>query len=265
MEKTINIVTSANLWVSIGIFIAGIVVTKLMKKYVNMHLQKDEVYGKKETNIRFIANVIKYVIAVFTVILILQVNGINVGSLVAGLGIVGIIVGFALQDILKDLIMGTNIVWDNFFAVGDVIKYKNIEGEVIYFNVKVTRIKEITTGNIMTISSRNISEITVLSNRKDMLIPAPYSEPAEKMRRICEEICSRVEEHVSIDRCRFLGTDEFADSYINYRITLECPPQFKYAAKRIVLETVQDVYAENDIEIPYPQMDIHLDRIDTME
>ena len=54
----------------------------------------------------------------------------------AGLGILGVIFGLAIQDWLKDIIRGSSILSDNYFAVGDVVKYKDIEGKVLVIEIK---------------------------------------------------------------------------------------------------------------------------------
>ena len=80
--------------------------------------------------LRVALNVLRYLLLLVTILLILQINGINVTSLVAGLGIVSAVVGLALQDILKDVIMGLHILSGRFFSVGDAVRYGIMEGIV---------------------------------------------------------------------------------------------------------------------------------------
>lgn len=249
---------SPNFFISIIIIAVCILSWMLVKKCAKRFLKRDSIYGKKETNLRYTVNLFKYIIFIFGIVVVLQLNGINVTSLVTGLGIAGIIVGFALQDILKDLIMGTTIVWDEFFSVGDVIRYGNIEGKVIRFNIKVTTIKDINTGSIFTVSNRNISEIEIISDWFDIDIPSPYEEPAEKMREIIKTICRKIEGVDEVEKCEFLGTNEFADSSIYYRIRLHCPIEKRNPFRRQALGIVQDIYEENNISIPFPQVDVHM-------
>lgn len=258
MESFKAFLLSPKFFLSVITIVICFVVWFLIKRFTRRLLKKDSVYGKRETNVRYTVNLFKYLIFIFGVVVVLQLNGINVTSLVAGLGIAGIIVGFALQDILKDLIMGTTIVWDEFFSVGDVIRYGDIEGKVIRFNMKVTTIKDINTGSIFTVSNRNISEIEIISDWFDMDLPSPYEEPAEKMRDVMKLICCKIEKLDDITSCEFLGTNEFADSSINYRIRLHCSPEIRNAIRRKALSVVQDIYQENKISIPFPQIDIHM-------
>ena len=101
----------------------------------------------------------------------MQINGINVTSLVAGLGILSAIVGLALQDVIKDIVTGLRIVSEHYFGVGDVIMYEDIEGEVIELSIRSTTIRNINNDEITTISNRLFSKATTSINfGKKMII-----------------------------------------------------------------------------------------------
>lgn len=257
MNDLYKLLFSPRLWLSFCVLIVSICVWFFIRKFVRNYLKKNEICGKQETNIRFSVIIVKYLIAVFAIITVLQINGINVSSLAAGLGIAGIIIGFAIQDILKDLIMGTNIVWDEFFSVGDVVRYGNIEGKIIHFNIKVTKIADINTGNIFTVSNRNVSEIEIISDWLDIKIPAAYEVKPSKMREVCEDIRYKSENIQEVTSCEFLGTDEFAENSVYYKVRIHCKPELKNVVRRKALGIIQDVYEKNDLVFPYSQ-NIHI-------
>ena len=103
---------------------------------------------KGKTYYRLIKSLIRYVFILVTILILLQVNGINVSSMLAGVGIVSVIIGFAIQDALKDIVKGFDIVADSYYNVGDVIRYKDYEGKVLLIGVKTTKIEELKTSNI---------------------------------------------------------------------------------------------------------------------
>ena len=207
-------------------------------------------------------SVAKYVVYLVALITVLEVNGVNVSGLVTGLGVMSIIVGFALQDVLKDFVMGNNIMLDHFFSVGDTVKYGEVIGKVISFNIRVTRIRDIYTNDVLTVSNRNISEMTVLSNDFYVAIPAPYTEPAEKMRKIIRGICEKAAGQGGIEQCEFLGTNEFESSSISYLVKMVCAPDTHRASRRCLLGIVQDEYSRESIQIPFDQLDVHIDSPD---
>ena len=136
MEELEKYLLSFKPWVSIAVLIAGIVIWKLIKHFTKGKIRDHKRIKIKEGSIQIAVNITKYIIALLVIIMILQINGVNVSAMATGLGIAGVMVGFALQDLLKDLIMGAGIVWDEFFTVGDYVKYKQYEGVVHQFNLK---------------------------------------------------------------------------------------------------------------------------------
>lgn len=260
LEKFIGYLISWKFAGSVIVVALTILIIVLLGKFKKIYIGRDSVDGKKETNARFIFSVARYVVYLLAFITILQINGVNVSALITGLGIVGIVVGFALQDVLKDFVMGNHIMLDHFFVVGDVVKYQNITGKIISFNIKVTRIMDIDTGNLITVCNRNISEMTILADWNEIGIPAPYSEPAERMRKIMEEICRTAEREEKVKGCEFLGTNNFGESSIEYLIRVHCPPDRFKPIRRKILDITQDVYAREGISIPYNQLDVHMDK-----
>ena len=262
MDKIINYLKGPNLYISLALFAIGMILSELLVKYSVKLVKKTELDGRKAANIHVLVTVIKYIIYIFVIMTVLQIHGVNVTSLIAGLGIVSIVVGFALQDILKDLIMGCSLAFDSFFSIGVVIRYNDITGEVVYFNIKVTKLRDLDTGNIVTISNRNISEVQKISDWFLMSVPGNYEVDVQKMREICKEICRESEKAESVEKCTFLGTGAFLDSSINYTLKVNAEPKDRYDAKRVVNGTIQDVYKRHHISVPYPQMDVHFDRPD---
>ena len=82
---------------------------------------KNNVSNKSKTYFKLMISIIRYVFIIVTILVILQINGINVSSMLAGLGILSVIIGLAVQDALKDIIRGASILSDNYFQVGDIV------------------------------------------------------------------------------------------------------------------------------------------------
>ena len=202
-------------------------------------------------------SIIRYIFIIVTVLIILQINGVNVGSVLAGVGILGVVLGLAIQDWLKDIIRGSSILSDNYFSVGDIVKYKNIEGKVLLIGLKTTKIQDLMTSNIVSIANRNIEEIEVVSNFVYVRIPMPYEISIEKAEKAINDIIEMVKQNNNVNECRYLGVTELADSSIQYLIEINCNQQFKLQVKRDALRTILLGLANNKIEVPYKQIDIH--------
>lgn len=166
------------------VIVVAFVLWKIIRKYIKKSLDKtEEDEGKKQTIIRLTAAAIRDVIILFVIVIVLQIYGVNVTSMVAGLGVIGIVVGLALQDIMKDFIMGFNILWSNFYSIGDVIQYQDVVGTVVHFDIKITKIEDLNTGNLVTVSNRNITQIQKISDWQDIFVSFAYGVPLTVMGR----------------------------------------------------------------------------------
>lgn len=120
--------------------VIAVIILKIKDKIFNKAIKKIEANKKMHTKRNNIhktnKNIINYLIIIVAILFILQLFGVNVSSIIAGLGVASVIAGLALQDALKDIIMGFNIIVDNYYSVGDVIKIGDFEGKVIELGVK---------------------------------------------------------------------------------------------------------------------------------
>lgn len=188
---------------------------------------------------------------------VLQINGVNVTSMVAGLGIAGAIIGLAFQDFLKDIIMGAHIVTDDFFKVGDAISYDGVNGIVTAFNLRSTKIRSFDDDTVMTISNRNISEIKKIPDLILLNVPLSYDADFRKVHEVLTEAAARIARLEKAKDCQFKGTQSFDDSAITYRLNLWCSPADKWEVWRAAHKILQEVLEENDLQVPYQQIDIH--------
>ena len=261
MWEQITKFISKEIIISIVIAIVAIVVYFILKKFIRKIIEKHEnnknVSRKKKTYIKLFSNILKYLILIIAVLAILQVNGVNVSSLVAGLGVASVIVGLALQDAFKDIIMGINIIIDDYFSVGDVLKIDNIEGKVIRVGLKTTKLKDVNTEDEIIIANRQILEALKLSNQLDIDIPLPYEKKVVDMEEIIKTIMSKIETLEHVTSVEYRGIKEFGDSAIYYKIRMYCKPEFKAQTKRDANRIIKLELDTNNIDIPYMQIDLH--------
>ena len=246
--------------ISLVIAILAFSLWQAIRKVYRMTAQTAGVKGERATLIRVCVDCTRFFLLAGTILLILQVNGVNVSSVFAGLGILSAVVGLALQDMLKDIIMGVHIMTDHFFSVGDVVRYQNIEGVVIGFTTRTTTIRSIYDQTITTICNRNISEITRMqpSALVDIDIPLSYAEDPRKVHSVLRVICARIDRLDGIDQCVYKGAQKFEESAVLYKVRFFCPPETKPDRTRDALREIQNGLAEADIQIPYRQCDVHI-------
>ena len=261
MEKILSNINNNKFYVSAIIAIIGIIVYEIIKRTINKILERDKKRNKLDkkgrTVVKLFTNVIKYVIVAIVGVLILQVYGVNVNSLVAGLGLVSVVVGLAIQDPLKDIITGVNIITDDYFSLGDVIKIDEIEGKVVQLGVRTTKIKDIANGNILVLANRNISKVLKISEELYIDIPLSYEDEIEIIAKILNKVCNNIQKQEEVFEAKYLGIGNFCDSAINYKLQIKCRPESKLTIRRNVYNMVKSELDKNGISIPYPQLTIH--------
>ena len=213
--------------------------------------------GKRSSVAQVLYDTAKYSILFGTMLTVLQINHVDVSSMVAGLGIASAIVGLALQDVLKDSIMGIHMMADHFFEVGDVVRYGEFEGIVVSFNINTTKLQSIYDRSIMTICNRNISQIVKLSNWMDIDLNLAYEEKPEKVHATLSKICEKISRVDGIEDCIYKGTQSFEESAVIYKLRLICPPENRPELHRAAMRLIQEELERANIRIPYRQLDIH--------
>lgn len=232
------------------------------KKVTKKIFQKDnkKIHDKKhKTVIGLINSIIRFFIWAIALLVILDVFGFDTKSLLASLGIIGLVIGLALQDVLKDLVAGISIIFDNQYAIGDIIEINNFKGEVIELSLRLTKIKSYT-GEVKMISNRNITEVINYSKAINLSlidIPVSYDSNIEKVKIVLDNLCFELRKKYSLKDVVCVGVQELADSAIVFRITASSKKMDKYEVERLIRKEVVLELEKNNIEIPYQQVVIH--------
>ena len=212
---------------------------------------------KSKTYLKLVRSVIRYIFIIVTALIVLQINGIDVSSMLTGVGIASVIIGFAVQDALKDIIKGFDIISDSYYRVGDVIKYGEIEGKVLVVGLKTTKVEDVRTFNIVSIANRNIEQVEVVSNLINIDVPMPYEMKIEESEKVIDKILEKINKLENIIKCEYRGVNELADSSIKYQIKVYCKPIHKVQMKRDALRCIMLGLEENNVQVPYNQIDVH--------
>ena len=209
---------------------------------------------------KLINSILKYLIIIFCILGILEVFGINTAGAITSLGVVGVVAGLALQDTLKDILAGFSIIFENKYAIGDIITVGNFKGKVINLGLKSTKIQS-NTGEIKIVSNSSITEV-INHNLDDSFefvdIPVSYDASIDKVEEILLNICEKLEaENEDLIETQLLGLEAFDSSSINFRVMLKTKTMKQYIVKREFLKQVKLEFDKEKIEIPYNQVVVH--------
>jgi len=188
--------------------------------------------------------------------------GFEVGPLLAGLGVVGFIVGFALQDTLSNFAAGIMILVYRPFDVGDVIEAGGVAGKVDHMSLVSTMI--LTFDNQRLVVPNNKIWGDVIRNktaektrRVDMVFPISYSDDVERAERVLGDIL-KSHELVLDDPEPMLKLHELDDSGVNFVVRPWVKTEDYWTVYWDVTRRVHARFAEEGLTIPFPQRDLHI-------
>lgn len=179
------------------------VVKLAVEHYRELHAQDDP--NSARVPVRFVGIVVRSLMWIIAFSLVLQTIGFDVTSLVAGLGISGIVVALAAQNIVSDLFASLMIVVDKPFVVGDVISLDGMTGRVETIGIKTTRLRSLD-GELLLISNQDLLKsrlrnfMNIVERRSVFKIGVEYATPPEQLERVPDMVRAIVE---SVPRARF--------------------------------------------------------------
>ena len=209
---------------------------------------------KRKTYLRMLRSIICAAIVVIVILIVLQLFGVNVSSMLAGVGIASIIIGFALQDAMKDIFRGLEIVSDNYYDIGDFIKYGDNVGEVLSINLRTTKIQDMNSMNIVSIANRNINQVEIVSEYIYLPVPLPYEIKPKAAELIMAEIANNVRNLDNVKTVEYQGLDQIASSSLNYQLAITCEPANLLSVRRAALGVVTETLASHKLRLPYTNL-----------
>lgn len=209
-------------------FLASVVVvcfTFILLVVIKKYLIKKVAYTTKaeqhqNTFIGVIFNVLQYAVVLGCVVIVLQLHGVNVTSIVAGLGIVATLIGLALQDTMKDVISGINIYNNNFYKVGDMVMYNGELCEVKYFSARITKFQSMYSGNTYTVCNSIINSIEKVKNSNMVFITFDFEDDPKIVEKCYQKAVEITKKEDYVKDVNHFGLVDISDNGILYATKL---------------------------------------------
>ena len=212
----------------------------------------------------FFISAVKIILNVLIVLTAASIVGFQITSFITILGTAGVTLGLALQGSLSNLAGGLLILILKPFRVGDYIVENNThcEGTVVSIDIFYKRLITvdnksvvIPNGNISNTSLVNVTEHDM--RRVEIPFSVAYDSDMEKVKRVTLETIKDVDGFLKDEQVIFY-IDEFADSGINIYVKFYATIEKFFDAKWDAMWKLKKAFDENDIEIPFNQMDVHM-------
>jgi small-conductance mechanosensitive channel len=220
---------------------------------------------RTETLARILLQIVRIVVIVAAVLMCLKEVGIDIGPLLAGVGIVGLAVGFGAQSLVKDIISGFFILLENRMNVGDVVKIAGEAGLVESVGLRVTVLRDLE-GKVHVIPNGEITTLTNMTkewSRAVLDVGVAYKEDVDHVIEVLKEIGRELEQDETfgpliIEPMEVLGLDSFGDSSVNIKVMFKTQPIKQWTVAREFRLRIKRVFDEKGIEIPFPHLTLYI-------
>ena len=199
---------------------------------------------------------------IFTVAIgaMLRTLHVDVTPIIASAGIIGLAFAFGAQELVKDFFAGIFILFENQYNRGDFVTINGIFGWIDKITLRITVIRDshgvihfIPNGQVQVVSNHNKEW-----SQAHLEIGASYNNPPKQvidcLRQLCKEVAADPVIGEDVLEWEVLGLERFDDSAVVYRVHLKTAPKEKWRVARHFRKRVLEVFAEQGIEIPFPQV-----------
>ncbi|CUS47249.1 MAG: small conductance mechanosensitive channel MscS [Idiomarinaceae bacterium HL-53] len=254
---------SGKIVVALLIIIVGFILSRFLSKTLEKRLDKSSV---DNAVVSFMAAILRAIIIIAALLMALSHVGIQTTSFIAILGAAGLAIGLALQGSLSNFASGVLIMIYRPFKSGDYVDAGGIAGTVSKIELFTTVLMTPDNKKVIVPNSRITgSEITNFSEepirRVDMVVGVSYSANLQKTKQVLMEVISS-DERMLQDPAPRVSVNELADSSVNFIVRPWVKSEDYWPFYWDTMEKIKDALDANGIEIPFPQMDVHLQKND---
>ncbi len=247
----------------IAIIVGFWLLAGLVRRVVRQALRKSHL-GASQLMQRFAAKAAGGLVLLIGILVVLAQFNIELSHMLAGLGIAGFIVGFALQDVLANFASGIMILVYRPYDVGDWIEVPDAFGKVHYMNLVSTTILTGDNQKLLVpnrkIWGSTIRNITSEDRRRvDLTFGIGYSDDIALAERIFHEIIA-ADERVIESPEPLIRLTELGESSVNFIVRAWCRTEDYWELRWHITRRVKERFDEEGVTIPFPQRDVHLYR-----
>lgn len=207
----------------VGIVILVIALNYFIANFIFKKMIKNKVSKRKETISWLFVNIFKYVGLMIGIFIILGIYGVDASSVLAGAGLLGILLGLGMQKLLQDMINGFFIIFENQYIVGEYVKINDITGEILELGLKTTKLLTYN-GEIHFFANGEIKSIANYSRNNSLAIiefPIFNAYSFEYINTILEDVLLKFEHTSILSKPRMLGINQINEFSYVVRIVCE--------------------------------------------
>ena len=250
----------SHLLISAIVLVIGLVIIKLGKKIIaglaRRRSKNSKVNSQRSETFRsIITSIFSYIMFFILVTIILNIFGVDVTSLLAAAGVVGIALAFGAQTLVKDLLAGLFIWGEGTIAVGDLVSINDLDGTVEAITIRTTSIRNYN-GNIYNIPNGDIRTITNMSRgfkRAIVNVPCPYEESQERLVSMVKEEMEIAAKEVEGIRTvpDVMSIVAFDKNSVRLQVAVVCPVGEHWRIEREIRTRIKARFDREGIVMPH--------------
>jgi moderate conductance mechanosensitive channel len=196
--------------------------------------------------------------------LVLQKVGVNIGPILASVGILGLAIGFGAQELVRDIISGFFILLENQIRTGDVAIINGTGGLVERIELRTVTLRD-QSGTVHVFQNGKISSMSNMTKDWSAMvfdIGVAYKEDTQKVMDLIKRVGDELKDdpvfkYDIIEPIEVMGLNEFADSAIIIRARIKTRPIKQWSVGREYRKRLKSAFDENNIEIPFPHTTVY--------
>jgi small conductance mechanosensitive channel len=217
---------------------------------------------RKRAGFLLIQSTIKYALIFLGFIFIILAWGVETTTLLASLGLIGLVVSFGAQGLVEDILSGLFLIMENQYQVGDIVLLDDFRGRVDNLGLRTTRFVDPVTLDVRIVNNSEVKSLINLSTEPSLAVcdmSIEYGEDLIKVETLINEHLLTLKSTYKIFESvpKYVGVQELADSAVILRVTVQCNENDKNSVRRILNRELKLLFDRNGINIPFPQLVVH--------
>jgi small-conductance mechanosensitive channel len=245
-------------------------VKKAVRKLINARIpqireeSEEQLSSRSETLASVVNRVISFIAWFIAFMMILTVFGINVAPIIAAIGLAGLAVGFAAQNIIRDYFHGFFIIMEDWFRVGEVATCSGQTGVVDSMGLRVTVLRDLN-GTMHVIPNSKIEQTSNMARewaRINLDISVGYNENLDKVFQVLNDVCMKFKEDSEwsehmLTTPEVVRVNNLGDSGIEIKVMGDTKPMQQWALMGELRKRIKERFDEEGIEIPWPHTKVY--------
>ena len=216
---------------------------------------------KAKTVSSLVRSLVKYIAIIAAISFILVAWGVDVIGIVAGVGVITLIIGLGCQSLIQDVVSGLFIVFDDYFASGDMVIIDGFRGTIVEVGLKSTKLQDFG-GNIKSITNSSITTVVNMSRLRSVVtvkLSVSFNEDIERVEALILNEIKKLPEKIPniIDGPWYKGIDAVGSSSVDLLVIAFVKEENRFQVTRDLNREFYLMFKKHNVIIPYTQITVN--------